>query len=254
VTVILAIVTMTIGNVLALWQDSLRRMLAYSSIAHAGYMLMGVAVGFAAGGFTGAEAAVDGPGAAVFYLAVYSLATLGAFAALVHLGGTTREIDRLDDLAGLGRNLPLAAFCLAVFMFSLAGIPPLAGFIGKLTLFTSTLSVHSLSEATAVHSTFFLTLAIFAAINAAVAAGYYLRVVAAMYFRPLTVHAPAQGGAGARTAMLAAALLVIGVGVFPTQLVDGTSDAVDSARTVQQGQPADGESLDTAQRDGESSP
>ncbi len=129
---IVSILSMTLGNVCALWQRDLRRLLAYSSIAHAGYMLIGLAVGIAAG-----ERAIgyNGMGAMLFYLFVYSAASLGAFATLAYLSDE-REVSRLDELAGLTNRHPIAAALLAVFMFSLSGIPPLAGFWGKLGLFT----------------------------------------------------------------------------------------------------------------------
>ncbi len=139
---ILSLLTMTLGNVLALWQDNLRRLLAYSSIAHAGYMLIGLAAAFASVGPAGdvdSATRVDGVAATLFYLAVYVLATTGTFAALAYLGRGEKQIDGVDELAGLGRTHPLAALALATFMFSLAGIPPLAGFWGKFSLFAGAL-------------------------------------------------------------------------------------------------------------------
>ena len=129
---------MTLGNVLALWQDDLRRLLAYSSIAHAGYMLIGLAVGLATGNAPGPW---NGVAALWFYLVAYAAATIGAFAVLEHLGRPDRRLDGVDELAGLGRTRPLAAALLAVFMFSLTGVPPLAGFWGKLLVFGSALNV-----------------------------------------------------------------------------------------------------------------
>ena len=127
-----AVITMTLGNVLALWQHNLRRMLAYSSIAHAGYLLIGLATGLAG---TSAGESTDGVGAMIFYLLLYVVATTGTFAALCFLSRREHEVDSLDELAGLSRTHPLVAALIAIFMFSLAGIPPLAGFLGKFTLF-----------------------------------------------------------------------------------------------------------------------
>ena len=130
---------MTLGNVMALWQDDLRRLLAYSSIAHAGYMLIGPGRG--AGRAATPRARGTASAAMWFYLAVYAAATIGAFAVLEHLGRPDRRLDAVDELAGLGRTRPLAAAVLAVCMFSLAGVPPLAGFWGKLLVFGSALNV-----------------------------------------------------------------------------------------------------------------
>ena len=232
----IAVVTMTLGNVLALWQQNIRRMLAYSSIAHAGYMFMGLAVGFVAVGAkaTGngsSTTGIDGIAAALFYLLVYVLATLGTFAALAYLAEREREIDGVDELAGLGRTHPLVALSIAVFMFSLTGLPPLAGFWGKLTLFMSALSV----EGPAADSTirfWFVGLAIAAALNAAISAGYYLRVVAVMYFRSPERAIQAEGGAPARLAAVVAAVLVIAAGIFSNALVSASHRASQSARSV----------------------
>ena len=177
IALVMAVLTMTLGNVLALWQDNIRRLLAYSSIAHAGYMLIGVAVGFATAAGGEAPLEINGIGTALFYLGVYCLATIGAFAALNYLGSAERQIDGVDELNGLGRTRPAAALALAVAMFSLAGVPPLAGFWGKLTLFTGALEVGGTLRP------WFVGLAVIGAVNAAIAMAYYLRVVAVMYFR-----------------------------------------------------------------------
>ena len=229
----IAVVTMTLGNVLALWQQNIRRLLAYSSIAHAGYMFMGLAVGFAATGAgspaaAGDDIAADGIAAALFYLLVYVLATLGTFAALAHLGRREREIDGVDELAGLGGTHPLVALSIAVFMFSLTGIPPLAGFWGKLTLFIGALSVDAPLAGAAPGDSmrlWFVGLAIAAALNAAISAGYYLRVVAVMYFRAPKNVVRAEGGAPARLAAVAAAVLVVLAGIFSGPLMSGAHRA-----------------------------
>lgn len=135
VVLVISVLTMTLGNVMAFWQDDLRRLLAYSSIAHSGYMLIGLAVSLATGQVAGRW---SGLAALWFYLATYAAATIGSFALLEHLGRADRRIDAVEELAGLGRTRPPAAAVLAVCMFSLAGIPPLAGFWGKLLVFGST--------------------------------------------------------------------------------------------------------------------
>jgi len=151
-----------------------------------------------------------------FYLVAYAAATIGAMAVLEHLGRPDRRLDGVEELAGLGQTRPLAAALLAIFMFSLTGVPPLAGFWGKLLVFGSALNV---GGAEAQLQWWFTGLAIVGAINAAVAAAYYLRVVAVMYFRTPLATPRAQGGAGAWWAAVACALLVVGIGLCPGPLI-----------------------------------
>jgi NADH-quinone oxidoreductase subunit N len=204
---VVSVLTMTLGNILALWQDDLRRLLAYSSIANAGYILIGLAVALADGDAAGPW---NGVSALAFYLAAYAAATIGAFAVLEHLGQPGRRIEGVEELAGLGRTRPLAAALLALFMFSLTGVPPLAGFFGKLMVFGSALSAGGWC---------FTTLAIVGGLNAAVAAAYYLRVVAVMVFRTPLATPRAQGGAGPWWAALICALAVLAIGVSPGTLI-----------------------------------
>ena len=216
VVLILSMLTMTFGNVVALWQENLRRLLAYSSIAHAGYMLVGLAVGLVPAGH---RVEWSGVGALLFYLCVYAVATIGTFAALEFLGRRDRQIEAVEELAGLGRTRPFLAVAIAVFMFSLAGIPPLAGFWGKLSLFGSALSVDAGNWSAGSLWPWFVALAIVGMLNAAVAAAYYLRIVAVMYFRtPLAVLRPRRG-AGAWLAVTACALLTVLIGVYPGPLL-----------------------------------
>jgi NADH-quinone oxidoreductase subunit N len=225
---ILAVLTMTLGNTLALWQDNVRRLLAYSSIAHAGYLLIGLAAAFAAGDRSQGLAA-DGAHAMLLYLAVYALATIGAFAVLAYLGTRERPINGVDELAGLGRSQPLAAVAMSVFMFSLAGVPPLAGFWGKLALFRSAIGVALEPSGAGGLEYWFIGLAVIGGLNAAVAATYYLRVVGTMYFRA-PLGAVAVEGRGAWAAMFASALLVLAVGLSPRLLIVGASSAASAAQ------------------------
>jgi NADH-quinone oxidoreductase subunit N len=226
---VLAILTMTIGNICALWQQNIRRLLAYSSVAHAGYMLIGLAV---------ATATVEtgemegGIAATLFYVFVYALATLGAFAALSFLSDEGQEVNRIAELGGLAGTRPITAAAIAVFMFSLAGIPPLAGFWGKLTLFLSAVDTATVSaSANQPHlSTWFIGLAVAGALNAAVAAAYYLRIIAVMYFGSSRRTPSAQGGWGAWSAMAACAFLVVALGIFPKTTLDATARSERSAR------------------------
>jgi NADH-quinone oxidoreductase subunit N len=223
---VLSILTMTLGNVLALWQTNIRRLLAYSSIAHTGYMLIGVSVALAAQlnqstlAPDAAATTFDGLGASLFYLTVYMFATLGAFAALAFLSpGSTHQIDTLDDLAGLNRRHPFVAIALAVFMFSLTGLPPLAGFWGKFNLLFSalTLDVATPPGAAALRP-WFVGLAVVTVLNAAIGAAYYLRVVGSMYFRaPHEKPLPITRHAGPGMAIAACAAVVIGIGLLPTR-------------------------------------
>jgi NADH-quinone oxidoreductase subunit N len=219
---VLSMLTMTVGNVMALWQENLRRLLAYSSVAHAGYMLIALAVGLVP---VAAQGRWNGVSALLFYLCVYAVATVGTFAALEFLRHRDRQIEAVEELAGLGRTRPLLALAIAVFMFSLAGIPPLAGFWGKLFVFGSALSVDAGNLAAGSLWPWFVALAVVGVLNAAVAAAYYLRIVAVMYFRtPLAVLRP-RGGAGAWLALTACAVLTLLLGILPGPLYQQSDGA-----------------------------
>jgi NADH-quinone oxidoreductase subunit N len=214
---ILAGITMTGGNCLALLQNSVRRMLAYSSIAHAGYMLIGISVGFweswnpelsveQARGLPG-MGLPSGLHATELYLLAYSLTTVGIFAVLVFLGRPGKQIDHVDDLIGLVKTHPFVAVAAGLFLFSFAGIPPLPGFWGKLAIFSTALSVRQETRDTifAVHPAF-AVLAVLGVVNAAIGAVYYLRLVSAMFLSdPLGAPRPSGG----RPALAAIALSVV---------------------------------------------
>ncbi|HEY2894531.1 MAG TPA: NADH-quinone oxidoreductase subunit N [Pirellulales bacterium] len=237
----IAIITMTLGNLVALWQNNVRRLLAYSSIAHAGYLLIGLAVGFAvAGGATEARA-FDGIGASLFYLLVYVAATAGAFAALAYLGTSDRSLDGVDELAGLSTSYPKTAAAIAVFMFSLTGLPPLAGFWGKFALFTGALGVDAKNPEASTLWPWFVALAVIGALNAAISAGYYLRIVAVMYFRPAVGSPRGEGGSGAAWATALCALAVLGIGCVPGPFIAQAERASQAARTI--GSPTDENSV-----------
>jgi NADH-quinone oxidoreductase subunit N len=224
-----AILSMTLGNTLALWQQNVRRMLAYSSIAHAGYLLIGLAVALAVENGAPSLGRSEGIAAMFFYLIVYALATSGAFVALAYLAGREREVNRVEDLAGLGRVYPLIAGALALFLFSLAGLPPLAGFWGKFTLFLSALDVGSEGG---LERPWFLALAIIAALNAAIAAVYYLRLISVMYFREPVGVPQADGGSGPGLATLFAAALLLAASFLPGTLIEASGTASKSARIL----------------------
>ncbi len=171
---VLAAATMTAGNVLALLQKNMKRTLAYSSIAHTGYMLIALLVG----PVTGEGPMRDGVSAMLFYIAVYGAMNLGAFALLAAFRTESGSVETLDDLAGVAARSPTAAFAFAVCIFSLMGFPPTAGFLGKLYIFGSAFSVpgdHSFHRP-------LIALAILGVVNSAMAAAYYLRIVAAAYW------------------------------------------------------------------------
>ncbi|MCX7413704.1 MAG: NADH-quinone oxidoreductase subunit N [Planctomycetia bacterium] len=264
---VLAAITMTVGNVMALLQQNLRRLLACSSIAHAGYLLLGVAAAaaFAAaatdpvggqGAITVADKAwtggLGGTTATLFYLATYALATIGVFAAITYLGHRwpewssgsgprppREEITTVDDLNGLSGTNPVAAFAITVFLLSLAGIPPLPGFWGKLSLATAALEIDWNSPITfGSRRAAFVALAVILVLNAAIAAAYYLRIIAAMYFRSTKRGVQADGGLAAGLAMLACLALVFMAtaqphGLFNAAVQAGTAVRATASTTAQ---------------------
>jgi NADH-quinone oxidoreductase subunit N len=200
----LAMLTMTVGNVTAILQSNLKRMLAYSSIAHAGYVLLGVVAGTTAGA-----------SAVLFYLAVYSVMNLGAFGIVSLMGRGSDERVRVQELAGIGFTRPWMALAMAVFMLGLAGIPPTAGFLGKFYLFRAALAEGHLA------------LVIVAVLNSVIAVYYYLRPIVVMYMTQ--PDAEALEVSPALPATLALAALVIGTfwwGVLPAPLATAAMQSV----------------------------
>jgi NADH-quinone oxidoreductase subunit N len=156
----LAVATMTLGNITGLYQNNIKRMLAYSSIAHAGYVL----VGFTAGNS-------EGRAGILFYMLTYAFMNIGAFAIVILVGKKGEENVNVGDYAGLAYKHPLLAACMAIFLFSLAGLPPTAGFIGKFYLFSGAIKGG------------FLGLAFIGVLNSVVSVYYYLRVIVFMYMK-----------------------------------------------------------------------
>ena len=192
----LSMLTMTLGNVVAISQTNIKRLLAYSSIAQAGYILMGLAV-----------SNKTGVAGVLIYLIAYALTNLGAFLCVIALSNQTGT-DEIDSYAGLSERSPLLAFSLTLFLLSLAGIPPLAGFIGKFYVFSS-----------AIEGRFF-TLAVVAALNSAVAAFYYFKVVRVMYLAPPLTREPLLHSAPLLIALLVTLIGIVAVGVFPAPLIE----------------------------------
>lgn len=210
--IILAVITMVVGNVLALPQRNLKRMLAYSSIAHAGYLLLGLIA-------VGRSGDPAGSSAVLFYLAAYAAMNLGAFGVLVWIRNRRAFGYSLDEVTGLGRDMPGTALVLSVFMLSLTGIPPTIGFWGKFYLFTAVVDAG------------YAWLAVIAVIMSAVSAYYYLRVVWLMYFRErpdeVTVTPdPAGGSVGVGVALGLAVAGVVLLGLYPQPVLHAAEAAL----------------------------
>jgi NADH-quinone oxidoreductase subunit N len=211
VIIVLAAITMTLGNLVALTQDNVKRMLAYSSIAHTGYMLMGFAA-FGAGQAQGMQGLL-------YYGAAYAFMNLGAFAVIAALQRRTGVTSNLATFAGLVRREPGLAILMTLFLLSLTGIPPTAGFFGKFYVILA--SVQAGGPLT--------ILAIIAVLNAAAAAFYYLRVVVYMFMRePAEEIVPMAHGRLLWAGLAVATVLTIALGVFPGVVLDIVGSAADA--------------------------
>lgn len=224
---ILSAITMTVGNVLGLLQDNVKRMLAYSSVAHGGYMLMGLTVAPDLIRHAADRTLPSGSGAVLFYLLAYGAMTVGAFAVLAYLDSPERRVESVDDLAGLARSHPLLALAMALFLFSLIGLPLTAGFAGKLNLFVGALSFQG---ATPDERRYVVLLAVVGALNAAIGAYYYLRIVAAMYLRTAIRPLPAKFSLPVAATVAVCAALTLGMGVFPLPFVNAARSAATAQR------------------------
>ena len=200
---VLAAVTMTVGNLAALGQDNIKRMLAYSSIAHTGYIMVGLVVFATADDPLVAASGIQG---VLFYSVAYAFMNLGAFAVVAALQRRPGVTSQIATFTGLGYRAPVLALAMTVFLLSLVGIPPLAGFFAKMTIVLGALEVGGAMS----------VLAVIMMLNAAMAAFYYLRVVVYMYMRQPAEEAPEVSiGLVTRAGLIVAAAAVIIIGLVP---------------------------------------
>jgi NADH-quinone oxidoreductase subunit N len=203
---VLAVMTMTVGNVAAVSQSNVKRMLAYSSIAHAGYVLIGIVAGTS-----------RGVTATLIYLLIYTFMQLGAFAVVVLLRRHDIVGDELKDFSGLHFRQPFAAFAMLLFMLSLGGIPPTAGFMGKFWLFSAAIDAK------------YYGLALIGVLNSAISLYYYIRIVVFMYLKKETLGSEPTASPALTVTLAVAVAATLVLGVYPRLLFDL---AESSARTL----------------------
>jgi NADH-quinone oxidoreductase subunit N len=213
---VLAILSLLIGNLAAIAQSNLKRMLAYSAIAQIGFMLLALTAGVVSGNTLSAGNAYS---SALFYMVVYVLTTLGSFGLIMLLARRGFECEEIADLSGLNQRSPWMAGVMAVFMFSLAGLPPTAGFYAKLAVLQSLVTTNQPQ---------LLWLAVFAVLISLIGAYYYLRIVKVMYFDEPTADAaaPLQEGAGVNALLAANGGAVLLLGLLPGGLMALCSMAI----------------------------
>ncbi len=196
ILIILSILTMGVGNIVALSQTNIKRMLAYSSIAHAGYALLGIIA-----------ANNDGLASMMNYLMIYAFMNIGAFAVIIMLRSEGFRGEDIHDYEGLAKQHPWAAALMLIFMFSLTGIPPTAGFIGKLYLFLAAINAG------------YTWLVVIAVIFSAISAFFYLRIVMFMYMRDPKVEVSLTTSTGTGLVLAVTTLAVLFIGIFPSYLL-----------------------------------
>jgi len=202
--IFVALATMTVGNLAAISQNNLKRLLAYSSIAHVGYMLLGLVASDGVNNATGIMAIM-------IYLLVYTFMNLGAFAVVTSLRRRNLIGDEIDDIAGLYFKAPVETMLMLAFLLSLAGIPPLAGFWGKYFIFLSLIQ------------TGHYALAALAVLYAVIGLYYYMRIASAMIMRPALDPEPVSQGPALALALAVTAAGTIGIGLFPNFIINAAS-------------------------------
>ena len=204
---VLAVLTMTTGNIVALMQTNLKRMMAYSAIAHAGYILVAMAAGSSAAG-----------AAILYYLLGYAFTNLGAFAVIIAMGRRGHPHETIADLRGLSTREPALAGAMAVMLFSLSGVPPLAGFVGKFTIFSAALSSG------------YVWLVVIAVLNSVTSVYYYLRPIVAMYTDTGGAEVVRMRSRPALIAAIAIAVIAtIMIGIYPQPYMAASTNAFASA-------------------------
>ncbi len=204
--VILAVLSMALGNIAAIAQSNLKRMLAYSTISHMGFMLLGILAG-----------SQSGYGSAMFYVLVYALMSLGGFGMILLLSRAGFEADQLDDFKGLNRRSPWLAFLMLLLMFSMAGIPPTVGFYAKLAVLQAVVEIG------------YVWLAVAAVLFSLIGAFYYLRIVKLMYFDAPHDTSPIAASPDVRVIMSANGLAVLALGILPQPLMAVCMHAIGSS-------------------------
>jgi NADH-quinone oxidoreductase subunit N len=194
--VILAVLSLALGNVIAIAQTSMKRMLAYSTISHVGFLLLGILAGTEAG-----------YSAAMFYAITYAVMAIGGFAMIILLSRSGVEADQLDDFKGLNERSPWFAFMMLILMFSMAGVPPTVGFYAKLSVLQAVIDINM------------VWLAIVAVAFSIIGAFYYIRVVKLMYFDKPSSDEPLHTRTDMQIALSLNGLLVLGLGIFPGGLL-----------------------------------
>ena len=196
--VVVAAITMTLGNISAVRQNNVKRMLAYSSISHGGVLLVGLCAG-------GLGAVSAGPGI-LFYLIVYSVTTMGAFAVVTYIGNRNNERTTVDDWSGFAKSHPGAALAMTIFLLSLGGMPPTGGFFAKFAVFRSAMEVYDGQ---------LIWLVIVGVLNSAISIFYYLKLVKAMYFADATEPFVPTRSPGLVFVMIVCPLIVLEMGLLP---------------------------------------
>jgi NADH-quinone oxidoreductase subunit N len=212
--VVLAVCSLLVGNLAAIAQTNLKRMLAYSTIAQMGFLLLGLLAGVVNGNTLSAANAYS---SAMFYIITYVVTTLGTFGLIMLMARAGFEAEEIADLAGLHRRSPMLAAVMGIFMFSLAGVPPMVGFYAKLAVLQSLISTND-----GMH----LQLAIFAVVMSLIGAFYYLRIVKVMYFDEPTDTSPIVTPTGARTVLSLNGAAVLILGILPGGLMAMCAQAI----------------------------
>ncbi len=212
--VVMAVASLAVGNLAAIAQSNLKRMLAYSTIAQMGFILLGLSAGVVGGSTVTAGNAYS---SAMFYLVAYVLTTLGTFGLILYLSRQGFESEQIDDLAGLSRRAPWVAGVMTVFMFSLAGLPPMVGFFAKLAVIQALVTTGT---------TFNIVMAVVAVMFSLIGAFYYLRVVKVMWFDESVQTAPIVRGAGVSALLALNGIAVFVFGPFSGGLMAMCRDAI----------------------------
>ncbi len=194
--IVLAVLSIAVGNVIAIAQANIKRMLAYSTIAHMGFLLLGVLTG-----------TVDGYSSSMFYTIAYAIMSLGGFGMIIMMSRAGFEADKLDDYKGLNERSPWLAFMILILMFSMAGVPPTVGFFAKLAVLQAAIQAE------------LVWLAVFAVVFSVIGAFYYIRIVKLMYFDKPEDTQPISSGFDMQVTFGVNGLVVLGLGIYPSALM-----------------------------------